>query len=228
MFRTVFPASRGRYHLAMVDDPPAQHVRDHRHERSGKPATWYGILGQVVAWTVAGVLFALILVLVVVPRVTGSTPYTILTGSMVPQMPPGTIVVDRPEPFSSIRVGDVLTYQIASGEPAVVTHRVIAINVEADGSQTLTMKGDANPSPDLRHIISKQVRGVVWYSIPYVGYIGAVGSADGRSIAARIIGAGLIVYAIVVLILALVRGKSPRKGDRRRSSRSGSVTTNQE
>ena len=65
---------------------------------------------------------------------------------MVPQMPPGTIVVDRPEPFASIRVGDVLTYQIASGEPAVVTHRVIAINVESDGSQTLTMKGDANPS----------------------------------------------------------------------------------
>ena len=228
MFRTVFPASRGRYHLAMVDDPPAQHVRDHRHERSGKPATWYGILGQVVAWTVAGVLFALILVLVVVPRVTGSTPYTILTGSMVPQMPPGTIVVDRPEPFSSIRVGDVLTYQIASGEPAVVTHRVIAINVEADGSQTLTMKGDANPSPDLRHIISKQVRGVVWYSIPYVGYIGAVGSADGRSIAARIIGAGLIVYAIVVLILALIRGRSPRKGGRRGGNPGGSVTSNQE
>jgi signal peptidase len=212
----------------MVDDPPAQHARDHRHERSGKPATWYGILGQGIAWTIAAVLFALILILVVVPRVTGSTPYTILTGSMVPQMPPGTIVVDRPQPFSSIRVGDVLTYQIASGEPAVVTHRVIAINVESDGSQTLTMKGDANPSPDLKHVISKQVRGVVWYSIPYVGYIGAVGSADGRSIAARVIGVGLIVYAIVVLILALVRGRSPRSGGRRGDGPGSNITSSQE
>ncbi|HMH57675.1 MAG TPA: signal peptidase I, partial [Galbitalea sp.] len=152
----------------MVDDPPVQHARDHRHERPGKPTTWFSILGQVIAWAIAALLFALILILVVVPRATGSTPYTILTGSMVPQMPPGTIVVNRPEPFSAIRVGDVLTYQIASGEPAVVTHRVIAINVESDGSQTLTMKGDANPSPDLRHVIGKQVRGVVWYSVPYV------------------------------------------------------------
>jgi signal peptidase len=200
----------------MVADPPAQHARNHRHRRPEKPATWYGIIGQVIAWTIASALFALILMLVVVPRVTGSTPYTILTGSMVPVMPPGTIVVDRPEPFSSIKVGDVLTYQIASGEAAVVTHRVIGINVESDGSRTLTMKGDANPSPDLRHIISKQVRGVVWYSIPYVGYIGAVGSTDGRSIAARVVGAGLLLYALYVLIMALVRGKKPRNGDRRR------------
>jgi signal peptidase len=198
----------------MVDDPPAQHARDHRHERPGKAKTWYSILGQVIAWAIAAALFGLILILVVIPRATGSTPYTILTSSMVPLMPPGTIVVDRPEPFSSIRVGDVLTYQIASGEPAVVTHRVIGINVESDGSQTLTMKGDANPSPDLAHVISKQVRGVVWYSVPYVGYIGAVGSVDARSIAARIIGGGLILYAIVVLIASLVRGKSPRNGDR--------------
>ncbi len=212
----------------MVDELPAQHARDHRHERPGKRTTWYGTLGQIIAWTIAAVLFALILVLVVVPRAAGATPYTILTGSMVPQMPPGTIVVDRPQPFSSIRVGDVLTYQIASGQPAVVTHRVIAINVESDGSQTLTMKGDANPTPDLKHVISKQVRGIVWYSIPYVGYIGAVGSVDLRSIAARVIGAGLIIYAIVVLILALVRGKSPRNGGRRRGNRGRNITSIQE
>jgi signal peptidase I len=189
----------------MLDGPAAQHARDHRHVGQEKPTTWYSVLGQIVAWSIAAVLFALILVLVIIPRVTGSTPYTILTSSMVPVMPPGTIVVDRPEPFSAIRVGDVLTYQIASGQPAVVTHRVIGINVEEDGSQTLTMKGDANPSPDVRHIISKQVRGVVWYSIPLIGYIGAVGSADGRSVIARVIGGGLIVYAVYVLVVALVR-----------------------
>jgi signal peptidase I len=189
----------------MLDGPAAQHARDHRHATLEKLTTWYSLLGQIVAWSVAAVLFALILVLVVIPRVTGSTPYTILTSSMVPLMPPGTIVVDRPEPFSDIKVGDVLTYQIASGQPAVVTHRVVGINVEQDGSQTLTMKGDANPSPDVRHIISKQVRGVVWYSIPLIGYVGAVGTADGRSVIARIIGGGLLVYAACVLIVALVR-----------------------
>lgn len=198
----------------MVDGPPGQHSRERRHQRPPKPTTWYSVLAQTVAWTIAGILFALILVLVLVPRLTGSTPYTILTGSMVPTMPPGTIVVTRPEPFASVRVGDVVTYQIVSGQPAVVTHRVLAINVESDGSQTLTMKGDANPSPDLKHVIAKQVRGVVWYSIPLVGYFGAIGSSDTRSVAARIVGAGLIVYALYVLIAALVRGKKPQRGHR--------------
>jgi signal peptidase len=196
----------------MVDQAPAQHARDHRHELPDQPATWYSILGQIVAWAIAAVLFALIILLVVVPRLTGSTPYTILTGSMVPTMPPGTVVVSRPTAFSDIRVGDVVTYQIASGQPAVVTHRVIGINVESDGSDTLTMKGDANPSPDLRHVISKQVRGVVWYSVPLVGYFGAIGSPDVRSVAARLIGAALIAYALYVLIAALVRGRKAPKG----------------
>ncbi len=212
----------------MVDDPPAQHAREHRHERPVKPTTWYGVLGQTVAWIIAGLLFALILILVVIPRLSGSTPYTILTGSMVPTMPPGTIVVTRPEPFSTIRVGDVVTYQIASGQPAVVTHRVLGINVEADGSQTLTMKGDANPSPDLKRVIPKQVRGVVWYSVPYVGYVGAVGSADARSIAARVVGAALIAYALYVLVASLVRGRKPLSGHRRRSDNRSSITSNKE
>jgi signal peptidase I len=198
----------------MVDQAPAQHAHAHRHERPVKSNSWYRVLGQTIAWIVAVALFGLILVLVVVPRLTGATPYTILTGSMVPTMPPGTIVVTRPEPFSSIRVGDVLTYQIASGQPAVVTHRVIGINVEANGSQTLTMKGDANPSPDLKRVIPTQVRGVVWYSLPLVGYFGAVGSADTRSVVARIIGAGLILYAIYVLIAARIKGRRSRPSDR--------------
>jgi signal peptidase I len=199
----------------MVDEPPAQHSRDHRHEKPVKRATWYSVLGQTVAWIIAGILFALIVVLVVVPRLTGSTPYTILTGSMVPTMPPGTIVVTRPEPFSTIHVGDIVTYQIASGQPEVVTHRVVGVNVESDGSRTLTTKGDANPSPDLKHVIAKQVRGVAWYSVPLVGYFGAIGSADGRSVAARIVGAALLAYALYVLIAALVRGKKAPKGSQK-------------
>jgi signal peptidase I len=90
---------------------------------------------------------------------------------------------------------------------------VIGINVESNGSRTLTTKGDANPLPDARHVINKQVRGVVWYSIPVVGYVGAIGSANARSVVARLIGAALIAYALSVLIAALVTRGRPQKGD---------------
>jgi signal peptidase len=195
----------------MTAEPTAHHDVAHRHFRVG-PSPWYSILAQILAWAIAAVLFALILALVVIPRIVGAMPYTILTSSMVPTMPPGTIVVDRPVPFDSITVGTVLTYQLQSGQPAVVTHRVVGINVEADGSRTLTMRGDANPSPDAAHVISKQVRGVVWYSVPYIGYVGSFGTVDVRSIAARGVGAALILYALYVAIMALVRGrKSPKR-----------------
>ena len=195
----------------MTAEPTARHDRVHRHFRVG-PTPWYSVVGQILAWFIAAVLFALILALVVIPRIFGATPYTILTSSMVPTMPPGTIVIDRAVPFDSITQGTVLTYQLQSGQPAVVTHRVVGINVEADGSRSLTMRGDANPSPDANHVIAKQVRGVVWYSVPYVGYIGAVGSVDLRSIAAKVVGALLILYALYVVIMALVRGrKSPKR-----------------
>jgi len=194
----------------MTATPTARHDAAHRHLRAEKPLHWYSVVAQVAAWFVAAALFLLIVVLVLVPRIAGATPYTILTASMVPVLPPGTIVVDRTVPFSSIAVGDVLTYQLRSGEPAVVTHRVVGVNVEPDGSRTLTMRGDANPSPDAGHIMSKQVRGVVWYSVPLVGYVAAVGSVDARSIAARVVGGALLVYAAGVLIAPLMRRRKHR------------------
>lgn len=166
---------------------------------------WYSIVVQVIAWTVALAVFFLIAILVILPRIVGATPYTILTGSMVPNLPPGTVVVDRTTAFSAIRNGDIVTYQLRSGDPEVVTHRVIAKNVESDGTPTLTTKGDANPTADFAPVVAKQVRGVVWYAVPYIGYVGAFGGSDQRALAARIVGGLLLLYAAWVLITAGAR-----------------------
>ena len=58
---------------------------------------------------------ATLLVALVVPRLAGATPYVVLTGSMQPKMPPGTLVVARPVDPMSIAPGDVVTYQIQLG-----------------------------------------------------------------------------------------------------------------
>ncbi len=53
--------------------------------------------------------------------------------------------VDGPGFYSSLKVGDVLTFDYthpASGENMVVTHRIIGI-AEADGVYTYTLKGDS-------------------------------------------------------------------------------------
>ncbi len=47
-----------------------------------------GWLGQLLAWLAILGVVAILLVAVLVPRLGGATPYTILTGSMKPDYPP--------------------------------------------------------------------------------------------------------------------------------------------
>jgi len=82
---------------------------------------------RAVSWVVLLGATALVTLAVLVPRVAGATPYTVLTGSMSPAYPPGTLVVVRPVDLADVRVGDVVTYQLRSGEPAVATHRVVGV-----------------------------------------------------------------------------------------------------
>ena len=65
------------------------------------------------------------LVLIVVPRATGSQTYTVLTNSMAPKFPPGTFLVVKPVDFDELKYGDVVTFQLYSGRPEVETHRIV-------------------------------------------------------------------------------------------------------
>lgn len=172
------------------------------------PRRVLGVLGRIVAWAVVAVSVLALLALVIIPRVSGSTPYTVLTGSMSPLMPPGTMVVVKPTEFERIRVGDVVTYQIASGRPEVVTHRVIGIDITDDGPRLRT-QGDANPAADANGVRPEQVRGTVWYWVPLVGYVTTVGDGDSRLLITQIIGGALLLYALVVVIREVAKRRRP-------------------
>jgi len=144
-------------------------------------------------------LFALVLVIavgvIVVPFASGSTPMTVLTGSMRPLYPPGTLVIVKPIEPEDIRIGDVVTYQLRSGEPEVVTHRVIAINTGVNGDQSLTTKGDNNGIPDENPVLPVQVRGKVWYSVPYIGWANTIVNGENRVWIVPAIAGALFIYA---------------------------------
>jgi signal peptidase len=167
---------------------------------------WLRRIGAVLAWTVAITMGLLIIALVLLPRVVGAQPFTVLTGSMRPSMPPGTMVIVRPVEFTDLRVGDVVTYQIESGKPSVVTHRIISIDITDNGARLRT-QGDANPSADVNLVRPEQVRGSVWYWVPYIGYVTSVGSGDGRANIVRVLGGALIVYAAYAVVMGVVRSR---------------------
>ena len=149
---------------------------------------------------VLGLVVALAALLVVVPKATGSTPLTVLTSSMEPTFPPGTLLVVRPVDTDLVEPGDVLTYQLESGEAAVVTHRVVQVVSSSDGTRSFVMRGDANRSVDADAVMPVQVRGAVWYSLPLVGWV------------ATAVGVALCLYSVVALAAGVRRRRRSRVG----------------
>lgn len=160
---------------------------------------WRGLCWSAL---VLGVL--VIGVAVVVPRLGGATPYTVLTGSMTPAYPPGTLVVTRPVEPDELTTGDVVTYQLRSGDPTVVTHRVVAVGRNTvSGEVVLTTQGDANTTPDAEPVRAVQVRGELWYAVPFLGRAGAVLTYDGRRLVVYGVAGALVLYAASMFGAAL-------------------------
>ena len=140
-------------------------------------------------------ILLLAVLVIVLPLVVGGSPLTVLTSSMEPKLPPGTLVVVKPTPVSDIRIGDVITYQLYSGQPEVVTHRVIERVSSSDGTVSFITKGDANGVPDANPVREVQVRGTVWYSIPWLGWVNTWLTGERRAIVVPIAAGLLFAYA---------------------------------
>lgn len=157
-------------------------------------------LGTTLGVLVTAAIGVVLVAAVLLPRVAGGTPYVILTGSMRPGMPPGTLVVDRPVDVSRLGVGTVITYQLASGEPEVVTHRVVAQGVNATGERVFRTRGDANTAVDPGWVRPVQIKGARWYAVPYLGYVTTLVGARQRDLLQGVLIAGLLAYAAAMLV----------------------------
>lgn len=173
-----------------------------RAEAKASQPTWRRVLSiglQTIAWIIAGA-FALIIVLtVLVPRIIGAEPFTVVSGSMEPTIPTGSVVVSKHVSPDAVAFRDVVTYQLNSGEPLTVTHRVIGVD-NIDGQTRFKTQGDANTSPDPEPVRPEQIRGVVAYHVPYVGYLGQLVPMGAREGLATGLGIALIAYAVIVLV----------------------------
>jgi signal peptidase I len=174
---------------------------------------WKAVVRAVVLGLSTGLLLlvaGLAVVLIVVPKATGSTPLTVLTQSMDPTLPPGTLLVVRPTPVEDIRIGDVVTYQITSGQPAVISHRVVSVASSSDGSRTFTLKGDNNALADPAPVTAAQVRGVVWYSLPDIGLVNQLVNGSRSWLIPAIAGV-LLAYGAVMVTIGIVSAARRRR-----------------
>ena len=112
------------------------------------------------------VIVVIFAVLIVGARLFGIQVYSVISGSMEPEYPVGSLIyVKKVEP-SEIEVGDVITYVLPSETPS--THRVVRIDEE---NQLFYTKGDANEIEDGAPVHFKNLIGSPVLKMPYLGYV---------------------------------------------------------
>lgn len=143
------------------------------------------------------------IVLIVVPLASGSQSYSVLTSSMKPNYGPGTFLVVKPTAFDSLKVGDVITYQIESGRPDVITHRILSVGADQEGNRTVLTQGDNNDLADENPVTEVQVRGKLFYAVPYVGVAANWLGNHDRGVFGKALAAGFILYGAVSMVSGL-------------------------
>jgi signal peptidase len=152
-----------------------------------------------------------VLALVIVPWATGSHTYTVTTNSMAPKYSPGTFLVVKPAAFSELKYGDIVTFQLNPGRPEVETQRIVGFGATQEGERTLVTKGDNNDASTPAPVRARQVKGKLYYAVPFVGYAAdALGSAD-RDLWMTVAAVGLIGVG-ELLIFRTVRRRRRRAG----------------
>jgi signal peptidase len=125
------------------------------------------LVGLLVRAVVALALVGVILFFVL-PRVLHWDVQVVMSGSMEPAMPVGSVVLIRPVDPEAVAVGDIITFR-QQDSAGFVTHRVMEVLKEE--SRSFRTRGDANEEPDTSLVPADALRGRVWATIPYLGYL---------------------------------------------------------
>ena len=198
----------------------ARHRSAERHRGGRTPK----MLFQTVSVASMSLAVLAALVLIVIPRLSGSYTYTVLTSSMAPAYPPGTFLVVRPAPFDTLRAGDVITYQMESGRPEVITHRVVAVSSTQHGERTLITKGDNNSIEDDKPVLEVQVRGKLFYAVPHIGFLATAAASGGRDGLLPFIAVGLVGYGVFTIVCGFLARRQGRAAAPSPASEEGSAS----
>jgi len=129
------------------------------------------LLGKIIF----GLILSLVIVVSVFPLLPPFKNYyhsrTVLTGSMEPQIPKGSVVINQWADQKNLKVGDVITYQHPADKKIVyITHRIVKID-KTGLLWRFETKGDANPAPDFGLVTQAGTEGEVILMIPLIGYL---------------------------------------------------------
>lgn len=149
-----------------------------------------------------GILLMLIVILVMVPftipKLFGYEICGVLTDSMTPAYPVGSVLFIDKCGIDEIAVGDVVTYKLGTGTDYVMSHRVVDIE-EEDG--TFRTRGDANNTEDPEPIRNDRLIGKVVFSVPGLGRVADfMQTSTGKAVCFIVFAVSFILWLMADLL----------------------------
>ena len=120
-------------------------------------ATGLVILAVLLAFFITGI------------RIFGLQVYGVLTGSMEPTYPTGSLIYVKRVDQSELRVNDVITFSISPN--VIATHRIVELVPDENNPSIIRYrtKGDANNNVDASLVSANNIIGKVQFAVPKLG-----------------------------------------------------------
>ena len=133
----------------------------------------------------------LLLFLLSLPRFIGYETYNVISCSMEPEIPVGSLIlVKEIDPYDLVS-GDIIAFD---DNGSVICHRVVVNNVF---EKKITTKGDANPIEDPKTLLYENVIGLVTFHVSDLGMIGAYFSTlSGKLVLVEIMIIGILLRVV--------------------------------
>lgn len=168
-------------------------------KRRNVPATILNVVGELLL-----IVVILACIPLTVPRVFGYEVYAVISGSMEPAIPTGSLVYIKAVEAAEVKENDVIAFYSPSNPNAIITHRVIKNQVVS--GQFIT-KGDANAAEDTTPVPYDCLLGGVQLSVPYAGKVLSAAVTQEGKIAV----VGVIIASVLLQVVAGQMQKEPKE-----------------
>lgn len=163
---------------------------------------------------ISSALFTITIVLAVLlvgVKLLGLQVYTVLSGSMEPEIHTGSLIYVREIEPTKLEKGDIITYRISGNMTA--THRIVEVISDESNPDNVQFrtKGDANDMVDPSPIDGDAVIGTTIFSVPYLGYLAVYMQHPPGIYLVIAISAAIILFVIAVDMLTDGKNKSLNK-----------------
>ncbi len=209
-----------------VESPPSSGKRR-------KPIDWHsGETRKRMAKTAGNTLFYMTMALILAGafmargarqgtpiNIGGYSGMLVLTESMQDVIPKGSLILTKSVPAEELAVGDDISYMV--NPTTSVTHRIISIHPQGDGSLSFRTEGLHNPTPDSSIVPEYNVVGKVIYHSLFLGLL-AKGVSDNWPLLLFLLGIWIALGWVLARIWAgKPQGKRihPRRSDLGKSYR---------